>query len=83
MNRAWCLLRPEGRALVGVPTGNDKICFNSHRVYGKFLYPRLFSYWKEIFSEVDPNVYDRETNCRSPDQNSYQPIHILEKYTFS
>ena len=79
MSRAWCLLRPGGRVLIGLPTGRDEICFNSHRVYGTFLYSRLFSYWKQIYSEVDPKVYHKETVCRDLSQNTYQPIHILEK----
>ena len=79
MGRAWCRLKPGARALVGLPTGNDTICFNSHRIYGPFLYSRLFSYWKEIFSEVDSNVFKEETDCRNVTQQEYQPMIIIER----
>ena len=79
MGRAWCQLKSKGRALVGLPAGKDEICFNSHRRYGPFLYSQLYSNWKQIFSEVDPNVFKQTSDCRSVKQQSYQPIQILEK----
>ena len=79
MGRAWCQMKPEGRALVGLPAGNDQICFNSHRRYGPFLYSQLYSNWKQIFSEVNPKVFEQTDDCRNVKQISYQPIQILEK----
>ena len=32
MARSWCLVKPGGYALVGVPFGPDVIGFNSHKV---------------------------------------------------
>ena len=79
MGQAWCQLKPGARALVGLPAGNDVLCFNSHRAYGPFLYSQLFSYWKEIFSEVDPNVFQESYDCRNSTQVDYQPMIIIEK----
>ena len=79
MSRTWCQLKDGGRALVGVPAGNDVICFNSHRRYGPFLYSQLFSNWKEIYSEVDLTVFNQTDLCRNVTQQAYQPMIILEK----
>lgn len=79
MGRAWCLLKPGAIALVGLPTGKDEICFNSHRIYGPFLYSQLFSNWRQIYSEVDPDVFNQQNDCRSLTQQNYQPIHVLQK----
>ena len=32
MARSWCLVKPGGFGIVGVPTGPDRIGFNSHKV---------------------------------------------------
>ena len=79
MGRAWCRMKPGARALVGLPAGNDVICFNAHRRYGPFLYSQLFANWNEIFSDVDKSVFYQNDNCRSVLQNVYQPMIILEK----
>ena len=34
MARAWCVLKPKAKVLVGVPTGADEVQFNSGRIYG-------------------------------------------------
>ena len=79
MGRAWCRMKPGARALVGLPAGNDVICFNAHRRYGPFLYSQLFANWNEIFSDVDESVFHQNDNCRSVLQNVYQPMIALEK----
>ena len=34
MARAWCLLKPGGMMLVGVPTGNpERVFYNAHRCF--------------------------------------------------
>ena len=77
MGRAWCQMKPRSRALVGVPTAKDTICFNAARLYGSFLYQHLFANWKQIYSEGDTNVLQKKVDCRI-DYN-YQPMHVLEK----
>ena len=79
MGRAWCRMKTGARALVGLPAGNDVICFNAHRRYGPFLYSQLFANWNEIFSDVDKSVFHQNDNCRSVLQNVYQPMIVLEK----
>lgn len=79
MGRAWCQLKDGARALVGLPAGNDVICFNSHRRYGRFLYSHLFANWKEIFSDVYPDVFHQTDFCDSQSQQAYQPMIIVEK----
>ena len=79
MARAWCLLKPKGRALVGITAGKDEICFNSHRFYGEYLFSRLFVNWKLIFSELDPRVFTQKNDSWDKEQQNYQPINILEK----
>ena len=78
MGRAWCQLKPGSRALVAVPTSKDTICFNAARMYGPFLYQKLFANWKHIYSEGNPKeFYHGEVNCRAT--YDAQPIHVLEK----
>jgi hypothetical protein len=48
MARAWCLVKPGGRALVGVPSGPDIVVFNSHRIYGPVAYSHLFANWEQV-----------------------------------
>ena len=79
MGRAWCQMKPEARALVGLPAGNDVICFNAQRRYGPFLYSQLFANWNEIFSDVEKSVFYQNDDCRSVLQNVYQPMIVLEK----
>ena len=76
MGRAWCQMKPGGRALVGVPTGKDQICFNAHRVYGPIMYPHIFANWKLIYTSVDPRMYELEVKCKGA---IYHPIQVLEK----
>merc|ERR1711997_933070 len=46
MARAWCVLKPGTKALIGVPThATDKIAFNSHKIYGPVMYSHLFANW--------------------------------------
>ena len=81
MGRAWCQLKPGGRALVGLPAGNDMICFNTERRYGPYLYSQLFANWKQIYSEVNadsPN-FKQKDSCYDRKQMAYQPILIVEK----
>ena len=75
MARAWCVLKPGGRALIGIPIGPgvDRIYFNSHKVYGPIMLSHLFSNWKQIFSDLNYDLYSDECiPC-------YQEVFIVEK----
>ena len=76
MGRAWCQMKTGARALVGVPTGKDKICFNAHRVYGPTMYQHLFANWKLVYSEVDIRAFKIDFKCKNA---TYHPLQILEK----
>ena len=82
MGRAWCQMKPGGRALIGFPAGKDTICFNAAKFYGSFLLPHVFANWKQVYSEgfngLSPyEIVNREVNCKKDHRN--QPIHVLEK----
>jgi hypothetical protein len=57
--RAWCVTKPGGKMVLGLPTGKDDIEFNAHRWYGKVRWPLITANWKNInpdfsgFAEVD------------------------------
>ena len=80
MARAWCVVKPGKRALIGIPIGpgDDRIYFNSHKVYGPLMLSHLFANWKQIFAELDKDgeifsYWSEEcTSC-------LQIVFILEK----
>ena len=53
MAKAWCVVKEEGRALVGVPSqfdnerGREIIGFNAGRLYGNIQLSHLFANWKQ------------------------------------
>lgn len=46
--RGWCATKPGGFLWLGVPTGNDMIFYNWHRVYGKHRWPLVAANWKQV-----------------------------------
>ena len=74
MSRAWCLVKPGGMGLVGVPTGPDIIGFNSHKIYGPLAYAQLFANWEQVYTETDLKNYD-EKGCYF----CYQPLHVIQR----
>ena len=77
MARSWCLLKPGGRAMIGVPVNaKDKIRFNGNRQYGPIQLPHLFANWKQIHSNIDYKEADRVAEkC----YYCYQPLVVAEK----
>ncbi len=74
MARNYCLLKPGGQALIGVPSGpKDVLFFNAHRVYGPIMLSHLFANWKQVYNEVDRKK--ARTGCVW----CYQPLYVLEK----
>ena len=78
MARSWCVLKPGGRALVGVPTAKDKICFNGNKYYGPRFYNQVFANWDQLYTEVDPQKLTYNAACSGNDL-SYQPVTIWER----
>ena len=76
MGRAWCVLKPGARALVGVPVGNDTIYFNSHKLYGKTMFKHVFANWKLIHWDIPEDVFTKEPDCA---KHQYQPLIVLER----
>ena len=48
MARIWCMVKPGGHAVIGLPAGYDAIEYNAHRVYGPILLSHLFQNWKVV-----------------------------------
>ena len=78
MARSWCVLKRGGRALVGVPTAKDKICFNGNKYYGPLFYNQVFANWDQLYTEVDPQKLTYNAACSGNDL-SYQPVTIWER----
>lgn len=87
MAQTWCLMKPGGRALVGVPSGADHLYFNTNRLYGKLMSSHLFANWNQIHStyrDFGPEGLKQKASnfCENDDSNleyCFQPITILEK----
>ena len=74
MAKAWCLRKPAGKAVIGIPVGpSNKIVFNSHKIYGPKMQSHLIANWKLENRNLDLNLYnDKCDYC-------YQPIFVLSK----
>ena len=88
MAKTWCLTRPGGRALVGIPSGMDLINFNANKLYGRIMLPHLFANWNQIYSEYrdHPNGLESDPKdvCGEDDPEGnirycFQPMTVLEK----
>ena len=49
--RGYCVTKPNGFMLLGMPTGKDSVQFNGHRVYGKVRWPVVTANWVQIDGE--------------------------------
>lgn len=76
MARVWCLMRSGGRAIIGVPTASDKICFNGNKYYGKILYNNVFANWKLLYSEIDLKMLSYKARCGNYNDLDYQPLTV-------
>ena len=85
MAKAWCVMKPKGRALVGVPSGLDKVIFNTNKNYGRIMNSHLFANWDVVHSEfqelkVDTLGFDIRVFCNDDSVFwCYQPITVVEK----
>lgn len=82
MAKAWCVMRPGGRALVGVPVGYDAVLFNGCKLYGPLQLSHLFANFEQIYTEADMtiNAKDMPPEKRTIDPVfAYQPIFIIQK----
>lgn len=72
MARAWCLMKPGGVALVGLPAGPDKLEFNVHRIYGTIQLPHFFANWKQVYTEAKLKQHHGCSYC-------HQPLFVVRK----
>jgi hypothetical protein len=74
MARAWCLMKPGGMALVGLPVGVDSLEFNAHRIYGPVQLPHFFANWDQVYTETDISRHQGK-GC----SYCYQPLFVVKK----
>ena len=56
LNKAWCLTKKKGRALVALPMTThfeDLVVFNAGKFYGKRQLSHLFTNWKQVPEDYD------------------------------
>ena len=70
MARTWCILKDDGKALVGIPAGQDEIIFNANRVYGPVQLRHLFANYKVTYTKND---YEKLW------ARSGQPVFVVQK----
>lgn len=78
MTRAACLLKPQGRMLIGVPTGKDRVEFNRHRIYGDRRYPILTNYFR-LLNVVQLREWGFAGRLRKPRKSNFQYPLMLER----
>ena len=78
MARAWCVMRPGGRAIVSVPVSSkDTVCFNAHRMYSKLMLSHLFANWHQVMDKsFDMGEAELASDCH---EAIYQPAIVVEK----
>ena len=51
--RARCVTKKGGYMVLAVPTGQDTLHFNAHRLYGKARYPLLAANWDQVVGDIE------------------------------
>ena len=80
--KAWCLTKPGGRGLFGMPVLYDIVLFNSARVYGPLQLSHLFANWRLVFTEAKEFPKGRDTPQEERPEDfifNYQPLFVVEK----
>ena len=70
------ILKKDALMYLAVPTGNDCVYFNVHRVYGKHRFPLLIEGWGQValYGVIDEIFTNSYNNAR---ESPYQPVCIL------
>ena len=76
MNSIYKNLIDNGLLIWGAPVGKDALSWNAHRVYGPIRLPLLFENFKELkwYGRNKESLFSRHL-----DNNSYQPVVVLQK----
>ena len=80
--KAWCLTKPGGRMLLGVPVAFDHLLFNANRLYGPLQLSHVFANWNQIYTEAkffSKGADTPKSEWPSRTIYGYQPPFILEK----
>jgi len=76
--RAWCVTNDNGFMVLGLPTGDDKVLFNAHRIYGKYRWPLVATNWHLLNeNEASDNYLASSTGHNI---NHYRKISPSEKF---
>ena len=78
VTRAWCIAKPKAFMWIGVPTGDDKVFYNWHRVYGKTRWPLLAINWRQVRKDISFGVV-KETFGLGPWKSMKNRGFIFEK----
>lgn len=75
MFKVACLLKPGGIFFFGVPTGQDAVVFNAHRIYGSLRLKMMFANFEVV--GVEGTYMDEE--AKRFGGYKYQPVFILRR----
>mmetsp|Transcript_62313 Transcript_62313/g.103627 ORF Transcript_62313/g.103627 Transcript_62313/m.103627 type:complete len:301 (+) Transcript_62313:239-1141(+) len=78
MRTAWRALRPgNGRLLLSVPIGPDRLVWNLHRRYGQLRLPRMLAGWEEVarLGWDEKRISDEAADHR----RRFEPLFILAR----
>ena len=80
--RAWCVTKPDGFLYIGVPTGQDLLGSNWHRIYGRIRWPLLTANWRRIEGDEGGDELDRGAGeaVRWKDVRAWGWGYIFRKY---
>jgi len=73
--RSWCVTKPEGALVLGLPTGMDKVVMNAHRIYGAVRWPLVAANW----IQVDSELHNASELSDSTGDYQLQPVFVFEK----
>ena len=81
--RVHCLLKPGGFLFLGIPTGQDTLTWNAHRIYGPLRISMILAMgWKFVdLLGMHCKGGTRFSNCGAEYKN--QPIFVLQKRNHS
>jgi len=74
MDTMKAMLKEDGLLFLAVPIGEDRLCWNIHRIYGRIRLPLLLQGWKIVdsFGFVDEHL-DRKCGI----SGGHQPVFVL------
>ena len=71
--RSWCVTKPGGALVLGIPTGRDRVVMNAHRIYGAVRWPLISANWMQ----VDHKLHNVANLLKSEGQD--QPLFVFAK----